>query len=180
MSFPDYVSDSNDLFTTSLAEIHRLLSEEGATRHLDDLDPFSPNYDPDSHEDATNENALTEIMQRATSRVLEYLYPKWTIESLVSVPRIREITTYIACYLITKRRGNQPLYENEYIESLDTLLQYRDGLLSLPAPVSHPRAYLISHVVDLRFTQQPVRQIMAASTKVVSHQNLFRPSFFWI
>ena len=180
MTFPNYVSDSNSLFTTSLPEIHRLLSEEGATRHLDDLDPFHPNFDSESHPEATSDNALTEILQRATSRVLEYLYPKWTIESIVDVPRIRELSTYIACYLITKRRGNDPLYEAEYIEALDVLLQYRDGLLSLPAPTSKPRAYLISSVVDLRFTQQPVRQIAAASTALVTYQNLFRPSFFWI
>ena len=180
MAFPNYVSDSDELYTTSLPEIHRLLSEEGATRHLDDLDPFHPNYDSDSDPEATSDNALTEILQRATSRVLEYLYPKWTIESIVDVPRIRELSTYIACYLITKRRGNSPLYEAEYIEALDVLLQYRDGLLSLPAPTAFPRAYLISHVVDLRFTQQPVKQIHAASTTVVTYENLFRPSFFWI
>jgi hypothetical protein len=180
MAFPDYVSDTNSVYSTSLAEIHRLLSEQGATRHLDDLDEYHPNYDPDTHPEATSDNALIEIKQRATSRVLEYLYPKWTIESIINVPRIRELTTYIACYLITKRRGNQPLYENEYIEALDILLQYRDGLLSLPAPVSKPRAYMISSVVDLRFTQQPVRQISAASTAVVTYENLFRPSFFWI
>jgi len=187
MAFPPYVPDHT--FTgggaavqfTSEAEMQRLLSFKGTSLHLDDLDATDDNYLPGTDADATDNNFITEVIQRVTSKIMEYLAPRYSAEVIYQIPRIREIATYWACHDLSRRRGNEALYEPEYAEALDTLERYREGSLFLDAPSNGPRAYTQSYVIDSRFYRNPTRVITAASTAIVSNQHkLWDYPFFWL
>lgn len=186
MAFPPYtpdhlLEDETTAAFTSVPEIERLLSNRGRDLHLDDLDSDDDNYDDGTHIDATDDNAMTEVIQRVTSKIMEYLAPRYTPEALHRLPRIREIATYWACHDLSRRRGNEPLYESEVVEGMDTLERYRDGSLFLDAPSKGPRVYVQSYVTDNRFTRNPTRVLKSASTSVVSGQRLaWEYPFFWL
>jgi hypothetical protein len=176
----EYISDTEEKYVTSLAEIHRLLGAKGETKHLSDLDRFSKDFYVDTTTTATKCGALKEIYQRSTSRVMERLAPKYTINDVYRQPRIREIGTYIGAYLITKRRGNEPLYEAEVLEGEDVLDAYREGSLYLDAPVIGTRVAVLSHVVDVRYHSQPVRTLPRASFFSGVPSNRFLTYFQWL
>jgi hypothetical protein len=152
MAFPEYVSDTivgediEPTLLTSIAEIQRVYSRAGVQLHLDDLDPDDANYDADNHTDATKDNFLTEVIQRATSEIMSFLAPRYTTDSVYQLPRMREIATYWACYKISKRRGNEPIFEEEYIEAMDELADYRSGIRYLDAASNGPRLERTSKV----------------------------------
>ncbi len=158
MSFPEYVpTDTTDdgaieyLFT-SVEEIQRMLSLAGERRHTDDVDPDSINYDYENDSDVNRDNVLAELIQRATSHIMSRLGPRYLAADIYRVPRIREIATYWAIYKLTKRRGNNPLYEEDYIESEATLDDFRTGAQFLDAPSNGQRAYMQSYIIDNRYS----------------------------
>lgn len=186
MAFPQYTSDTynNDpvplpVYFTTIAEIEQELSAKGYNLHTDDLRYTDPNYDSSNAGDVSEDNYLLTLRQRATSHVLSYLAPRYTAVNLSLIPRIREIATYWACYKLTGRRGNEQLYEEEYLEGQEDLEEFRDGTKYLPAPSNGRRAYVHSGIVDLRFTRQPWRTIPQASTAIQSGQNVTLYSPFW-
>jgi hypothetical protein len=176
----EFISDTDGKYVTSLAEIHRLLSAKGQLKHLDDLDRFSDNYNLDNVQSANMCNALTEIYQRVTSRVMERLAPRYGIDDVYRQPRIREIGTYMGAYLITQRRGNEPLYEAEVLEGEDILDAYKEGSLYLNAPTLGTRVAIITPVVDVRYHSQPVRTIPKASFFSGIPTNNYRTYFQWL
>lgn len=176
----EYITDTDSLYVTSLCEIYRLLSARGATRHLADLDSFDSDYQMENFGGSTKVDALNEIYQRTTSRVMERLAPRYTVNNIYKLPRIREIGTYTACYLITKRRGNEPLYEAEMLEGMDVLDDYRDGLLYLDAPITGTRVAMLTPVIDLRHHGQPSRIIKSASFFSGNTTNRYIGSFPWL
>jgi hypothetical protein len=176
----EYLSDTDELYVTSLCEIHRLLSARGEVRHLADLDVFDTEYQVENMLSNNKHNALKEIYQRTTSRVMERLAPRFTVQNVYKLPRIREIGTYTACYLITHRRGNEPLYEAEMLEGMDTLDDYKNGILYLDAPVTGTRVAMLSHVIDLRHHNQPSRIIRSASLFSGNIANPYINFFPWL
>src|SRR5690606_14807023 len=119
MAFPPYVPDhtfpntSNAILLTSKEEIARLMSTQSIRQHVDDLDEDHENHDNDNALDVTDDYFLAEVIQRASSRVMERLAPRFKAENIYQTPRIREIATYFAAHDITRRRGNDPIYEHE-------------------------------------------------------------------
>jgi len=185
MAFPPYVPDHTTLAGTaaftSEEEIQRLLSFKGQLLHLDDLDIQDDNYLAGTASDANDVNFITEVIQRVTSKIMEYLAPRFTAQALYQLPRIREIATYWACHDISRRRGNEPIYETEYAEGIETLERYREGSLYLNAPSAGPRAIVQSYVTDSRYTRNPTRVIRGASTYTTSGQKLaWEYPFFWL
>lgn len=186
MAFPPYTPDhlNSSLVAvefTSKAEIERVFSYKGVLLHLDDLDITDDNYIQGTDPDATKENFLTEVIQRVTSKVMEYLAHRFSPEVLEQQPRIREIATYWACHDISRRRGNEPIFENEYIEAIDTLERYQEGSLYLNAPSSGPRASVQAYVTDSRFYRDPVRVLSTSSSHKVDNQYLaITFPFFWL
>lgn len=181
MPFPPYTEpySPNVLFTTR-AEIERVLSFRGVELHIDDLDDFDDNW-VGGEAEATDENAVTEIIQRVTSKILDYLAPRYSAETLATIPQIREIATYWACHDLSRRRGNEPLYEDEVAEGIERLERYREGNLYLDAPMTGPRTVVQAYVTDNRYYRNPTRVLRAASTAVVSSQRLaWEYPFFWI
>ena len=179
MPFPEYTETVN-LYTTR-AEIERLLSYKGVSLHLDDTDDLDDNYGGGTSTLVTPSNTLDEIIERATSRVNEYLLPRYAPATLSLLPRVREITTFIACHLLSRRRGNEPLYDDEVAESIETLERYREGSLYINAPLQGPRAVTQSFVTDNRYFRNPVRVLTHSSTDTVANQNLaWDYPFFWL
>jgi hypothetical protein len=179
---PDHVDDSDVAITlTSEAEIQRVLGYKGVKLHLDDLDDLDDNYLDGTDEDATDANYIEETIQRISSRVLSYLVPRFDAALCSANPRVREIATYWAAHDISRRRGNEPLYETEVAEGIENLERYREGSLYLNVPSSGPRAIVQSYVTDNRFYNNPTRVLRLASTSFVSKQKLaWDYPFFWL
>jgi len=183
--FPTWESDTivggTVYLFTSLEEIQRLFSSWGERQHTDDINPNDENYNDDNQSAATRIAFLEELIQRATSHIMSYLGPRYTADAIYRIPRIREIATYWACYKLSRRRGNQPVYELEYFEAMDDLEKYRAGELYLDAPSNGPRAIMQSYVVDNRFYTQPLRVLTQSSTSIVPGQRIaFRLPFYWL
>lgn len=185
MPFPEYVSDTqyqaSNYLLTSIEEIHRLFSMYGEKLHTDDLDPSDTNYNEENSSEVNRANYLTELVQRATSHVMSRLAPRYTIENVYRIPRLREIATYWACHKLTKRRGNEPVYEEEYLEAMEELDQMRMGEIFLDAPSNGPRAYIQSVVTDNRYSRTQTRVIPEASSRVIPGQRVtFYHGFAWL
>lgn len=185
MAFPPYTPEHMDglvaVSLTSVGEIERLLSYKGTELHLDDLDSADDNYLDGTNSDATKANFLVEVIQRATSEVLSYLVPRFDAVALQANPLVRRIATYIAVHEISRRRGNEPLYEAEVAEGLEKLERYREGSLFLNVASRGPRAVVQAYVTDSRYYRNPTRVISAASTSIVPNQKLaWNYPFFWL
>ena len=187
MAFPEYLSDTdlkvtpftNYIFVT-IDEIQAELSAKGERLHTDDINPANDNYDDTISATVNRTSYIAQLCQRITSDMMSYLAPRYRPQDIYQIPRIREIATYWACYKLTKRRGNEPLYEAEYLEGEETLERFRDGSLYLDAPCT-PRAYMQSYLIDMRSTYQPTRVIREASTSVIANQRVLqRAAFAWL
>ncbi len=185
MTFPEYNSDTlvgNDLvLMTTRQEMARLVSTKALETHADDLNFLSENFDEYNGDEVTDNNWLTEVIQRTTSEIMSILGNKYVVEALYKLPVIREIATYMAVYKFTGRRGNEPLYRSEYLESLDKLERFAKGELYLDAPTNGPRAYMQSYAVDNRYAYMPVRAIRQGSSRLIPGQKEFYTwGFFWL
>ena len=186
MPFPPYTPDHTDLaneaiLLTSRSELERVLSYKGVKLHLDDLDSDDENYLSGTDADATDDNYIEEGIQRVSSKVLSYLVPRFSAELCANNPRVREIATYWLAHDISRRRGNEALYEVEVSEGIQNLEDYRDGTLFLNVPSSGPRAIVQSYVTDSRFFRNPTRVLQSASITTVSNQKLaWNYPFFWL
>lgn len=187
MAFPPYTPDFQEDITfiskqlTTRGEMERLYSYKGVSLHLDDADDNDENYLDGTDTDVTPSNIINEVIDRATAEVMEYLAPRYNIDDIRRKTRIRELATIMACHRLSMRRGNEPIFDSDYAEAIETLERYREGTLYLNAP-SSPRAYVQSYVTDMRYIRNPTRVLSAASTKVVSGQHAFWESFpfFWL
>ena len=179
---PDHVDSSDDaVLLTTLGEMQRLLGAKGIRLHISDTDSSDEDYDEDTDEFVTTQNTIDEIIQRVSSRVLGYLYPRFDPERCAENPTVREVATYWACHMLSRRRGNEPLYESEVVENEELLERYREGSLYLNVPSRGPRAHLQSYVVDNRFYRMPIRVIPASSTPLVPNQaQAYLIPFFWL
>lgn len=156
------------LFTTE-EELKRLLSVEGVDLHTDDYDD--------------NDEVIAEVIERATGRVKMVLNKGFDDVDLMNSPRIREIATIIGCYLISIRRGNASLYQEQYIEALADLEQIANGEVYLSElPRSSNTLCVMQNVSsDNRFPFTPIRVDHITSTRTVSGQFLNRMiPFLWL
>lgn len=154
---------------TSEEEIERLLSEDGTLLHTDDV--------------SDNEEMLYEIIERATGRVKQVLNKSFDDVNLKNSPRIREIATIIGCYLLSIRRGNPSLYQEQFIEAMSDMEQIADGDLYLSElPRSGNTLVVFQNVSsDNRFPFSPIRVDAITSTRSVGGQFLNRMiPFLWL
>lgn len=156
------------LFTTE-EEMQRLFSEVGVQMHSDDF--------------VDNSEVLYEIIERATGRVKQILNKGFDDSVLHQSPRIREIATIVACYLLSVRRGNPSLYAEMYIEAMADLESIANGdqyLSELPRS-SNTLVVFQNVSSDNRFPWTPIRVDWLTSTRTVSGQFLNRTiPFVWL
>jgi hypothetical protein len=154
---------------TSEDEMNRLISEDGALLHTDDV--------------ADNEEVMYELCERATGRIKQVLNKSFDDIDLKNSPRIREIATIIGCYLLSIRRGNPSLYAEQYIEALTDLDQIATGDLFLSElPRSGNTLVVFQNVSsDNRFPFTPIRVDSITSNRTVGGQFLSRMiPFLWL
>lgn len=189
MAFPLYTpdvrndADTADVLFTTVGEMQRLCSYLFELLHVDDADPTDDNYISGTDADVTTANILSEVIQRATSKIMMYLAPRFSAEQLSTLPRIREMATYWACHDLSRRRGNQPIYEAEVAELEDELERIRLGELFLDVPVLGQRAVVQSYNVDSRFIRSPIRVQRYASSRVtetINQKLAYEYPFFWL
>jgi hypothetical protein len=190
MGYPEYESDSivdingtpTLLLLTSEAEMQEQFSALGVNLHIDDVNPADDNYDHDNDPAINKAEVIKTFAQRATSHVMSYLAPRFAIENIYRIPRLREIATIWACYKISRRRGNESVYEEEYLENEAELEAYRNGTRYLAAPVNGQRGVVQSYVIDNRYSYNSCRVLPQASTQVVGGQALYSryAAFRWL
>lgn len=185
MAFPEYVSDtivsSVTYLFTSVEEIHLEFSRIGEYLHTDDMNILSLNYDENNLAGVTQDNYLIQLCQRATSHMMEVLGNRYKANVIYRIPRIREIATYWACYKLSGRRGNPKLYEEEYLDAMESLEGYRDGSRYLAAPSNGQHALMHSYIVDNRFFRNPIRVLQLSSTGVKPGQAVvWLTPFYWL
>jgi len=146
---------------TSMLEIQGVFSSEGVENHLEDL--------------IDSPTELDVIINRASERVFLYLRTKFLEEDVENNVWAREQATYIACYLISVRRGNPSLYTDLYAQALIDLEQVRDGVLN-PGIPSKARAVVQTPMLDSRFYHVKRTNPMA-STRVLPAQRVPRFPF---
>lgn len=156
-------------YYTSREEIQRLLSDDGEELHSDDF------YD--------NSELMQEIIERATGRVRQYMRKSYDDSDLANSPRIREITTIIACYLLSIRRGNPSLYQEQYVEAMADMQAIVDNILyldELPRSSNAP-AFMQNVSSDNRTPFTPMRVDMITSTRTTGKEwvGRFAP-FSWL
>jgi hypothetical protein len=154
---------------TSSEEIKRLFSEDGLDMHTDDFSDSS--------------EIVKEFIQRATGRVKQELNKSFDDVDLQYSPRIREIATIIACYLISIRRGNPSLYSDQYMESMIDLERIANGDLYLSElPRSGNTSVVYQNVSsDNRFPFTPIRVDSITSSRTVGGQYISRNlPFLWL
>lgn len=143
---------------TSVEEINAVFSEDGVDNHLEDaLDELS---------------VKGRIILQASARVMLYLRSQFNFEDCQNNVWVREQATYIACYLISIRRGNPSLYTDLYAQALIDLEQARDGHID-PGIPSRSRAFLQTPMMDSRL-HHPKRVLPNASTRVLPNQRVPR------
>jgi len=126
---------------------------------------------------------VKEFIQRATGRVKQELNKSFDDVDLQYSPRIREIATIIACYLISIRRGNPSLYSDQYMESMIDLERIANGDLYLSElPRSGNTSVVYQNVSsDNRFPFTPIRVDSITSSRTVGGQYISRNlPFLWL
>lgn len=140
-------------YFTSEAEIVEVMGEAGIAMRMDDVDP--EDYD----------TTLNRIMADATDTVKLYLSGRYSVADLDASDFIHRRCTFIACYYISRRRGNPGQFREMYEEARGDLEEIRDGDLILPdTPVSSDMTPALSNfTMDARF-RQPMRVRTELST----------------
>jgi hypothetical protein len=141
---------------TSLAEINDVFSVDGVDNHTEDLED--------------NSAFIVKIIHQASERAMLYLRSKYSADDCAENVWVREQVTYIACYLISIRRGNPSLYTDLYAQALIDLEQVRDGALDAGIPTT-ARPIVQTPMMDSRFFN-PKRINPLASTRMLPGQNL--------
>lgn len=186
MAFPPYLpgntadSAGTEYTMTSRTEVERVLSQRGMQLHMDDIDTDDDNYDEENDSETNSDNYLEEQIVLVTAEIMATLGPRYLVEDVYKNIILRNIATYKVAHNITRRRGNEALYESEVIEGEDKLTAMSLGHMYLDAPSNGQRAIIQSGIVDLRFHQQPYRIIDRASSSVVSGQNHVWRAFGWL
>jgi len=92
---------------TSEAEIKRVISTSGFDLRVDDL--------------ADTLDAITDIVEEATDMVNFYCGLHYNESDLETSPLVRRWTTWVACYLLSQRRGNPAIFADRMGEVLALL-----------------------------------------------------------
>jgi len=107
-------------YYTTQREMEDVFGEDGFNNRMDDVDP----------QDFTT--TLDHIREDATDLINSYIQSRYDATELTTSRWIRRRTTFIACYLLSRRRGNSPQFMQEYEEARGDLEEVRDGQLIVP------------------------------------------------
>lgn len=140
---------------TSQAEIKEIWSTVAADDRLNDPPATSPLA-----------NVLNDTINEATDTVNMYVQGYYIDSLLTTSALVRRWTSYIACHLISIRRGDPGQYTAEYERILETLDKIRQGIFQIPRlPVRDDMTPAMSnYTVDNRFSFNKIRVVPSIST----------------
>ena len=132
---------------TSLAEMKRLMTTNGAT-------DYSTDYDTD-----LSTNVIADVIANATDEVNFYCLAWYQESDLENSSFIRQLATAIACHLLTQRRGEQSNYTALYERAINFLEKITSGERQVPRIPQRDNLTPChsNHVVDHRFKKNPIR-----------------------
>lgn len=101
----------------------------------------------------------------ASSQVGLYIGQRYTLTDLSTNDFVRSITTWIACYRLSARKGNPTLFAGRYQEILEQLEQIKNGELPLDAATRWDMVPTLSNIEhDPRFRDRTSRVDQETST----------------
>jgi len=158
-------------YYTSEDEMKQLFGEEGVSLRMDDVDV-------DEYEDT-----ITDIIADATETCDLYLRARYDQSDLATSKWVRRRATFIACYYLSRRRGNPAEYVTQYEEARADLEDVKDGDLLLPGvPVSASMTPTMSNfVMDARNVQpMRVRTELSVGDNTGDQFAAYHLPYFWI
>lgn len=108
---------------TSVAEIRRIYSTDAVNLRLDD--------DDDGYVSPTDD-VYTDLVYEATDMVNLYCEQWYDPSDMAENSWVRRQATWIACYLLSQRRGNPSQYGKRYEEIVGLLEKVQAGQLQIP------------------------------------------------
>lgn len=102
---------------SSREEVRRQVSEDAELWHSDHT--------------TVNDELIEENIQRATGTVKGRLNKLFDDVHLSQSPWVRHRCTVIACYYLSKKRGNAPIYESDYFHILEEFAELIAGEIYL-------------------------------------------------
>ena len=143
--------EAQPLLYATQAEVEDILGAVGVRLRVDDGDDGT--IDP---EDA---DRLQEAIWEATDIINEYALHYYTAEALETSAWIRRKCSYMAAYLMGRRRGNKSIYKDEYDQTISRLQRIQNGLLNIPRLPKRddfePR--MSNLVVDQNYSKKKIR-----------------------
>lgn len=139
---------------TTIEEISRIFSSDGVDLRLDDI------TNPDD-----NTLAVEETIDDATNLIYQYTWLIYDVTDLSNSKWVRRRATYIACYLLSIRRGNPGQYIDRYNSILEELKLILTRDLYIPGLNINttPTPTLSNQVVDNRGVGPVLRNTPANS-----------------
>ncbi len=158
---------------TSWEEITRLFSAKGVDLRVDDL---------------TDNAELTaykrELCEDSTDIANSYFLGLYDADDLALSRWVRMRVTWIACYLLSQRRGNPALFIQRYQDCLLDFERVQNGIMSIPnvATSANLAPKMSNIIIDQRHAVQKARVVDSTSTGGVSEgQHLaWRYPFDWL
>jgi phage gp36-like protein len=148
---------------TSLAEMESIWSTLGITLRLDD--------DDDGANDAAETALLDEVIADASDVCREYLQEIYEEDELSANRWVKRHCSWIACHLLSRRRGNPGQFTEEYDRAIEKFNLVRRGRLFVPgaAPRGNLGPRMANQIVDLRYFRKKLRT--QTQTSVSPHYN---------
>lgn len=154
---------------TTQEEVERIFEVEGADQFLNDIIDDSEFW--------------TELIERATAKVNQYLLGLYDAIDLQNSVWVREKTTYIATYMLSIRKGNPGVFSYQYEEALTELMAAKQNDIFIDLPQSGGIRPIMQNVMhDNRFMLGAVRVIPETSSRTLPgqrHLSYLRPYFWW-
>jgi phage gp36-like protein len=144
---------------TTRAEVESIYGIRAVDLRLDD--------DPESDDvDTTEESFLTYLCEEATDIINQYVLQRYDAVALNESSWVRRRAAWIACYLLSQRRGQAKQYVSRYNEIIFDLERIMTGTLIIPrVPTSADFSPAMSNlVIDDRYSQSKIRHERNTST----------------
>lgn len=127
-----------------LADLESVFSSLGVQWRLDD--------DDDNALSATEQGFLEDAIREATDLVNQYALNYYEVDQLAESRVVKRWTAWIACFLISRRRGNAAQFVDEYDATIAELVKVSKGLSFIPRIT--PRQNFQPAVNNYRFSNE--------------------------
>lgn len=153
---------------TSKEEIERIFEAEGVDQFLSDI--------------VDDTEFWTELIERVTARINQYLLGLFDPADLASSVWVREKAAYIGAHFLSIRAGNPSVYSYQFEDAVTELMAAKQGDIFIDlAQAGGVRPIMQNVMHDNRFSSAPIRVIPHTSSRVLGGQrtSYLRPFWWW-